>query len=273
MPNRNLQPTLPLLASLFSLKDQVVVVTGGAMGIGRAISMRCAEAGARVVIIDIDGGAAIETAAAIGAEHGKACAVRADLRRHDDVQRAFAEAVRWGGRIDVLVNNAGVFPFAPAVEVSEETWDRTLDVNLKASFFLAQAAAKDMMTRGHGAIVNIASIDALHPSGNLVHYDASKGGMLMMTRSLALELGKHGIRVNTICPGSIATPGAAAATAAVMPAGVDPQAMAASFTARVPLGRVGTPDDIATATLFLASAASSYVTGAELVVDGGYLLS
>jgi NAD(P)-dependent dehydrogenase (short-subunit alcohol dehydrogenase family) len=179
------------------------------------------------------------------------------------------------GRVDILVNNAGIFPFAPALELTERMWDRVLEVNLKGTFFCAQAAAQQMVTAGKGGrIVNIASIDALHPTGALVHYDASKGGVAMMTKSLAKEFGPYGITVNAIAPGSIATPGASSATVAtVATQGANVEEMTAAFLARIPLGRTGQPDDIATATLFLASDAASYVTGSLLVVDGGYLLS
>jgi NAD(P)-dependent dehydrogenase (short-subunit alcohol dehydrogenase family) len=181
--------------------------------------------------------------------------------------------------VDILVNNAGVFPFAPVLEVTEALWDRVLNVNLRGAFFCAQAAARQMAQAGRGGrIINIASIDALHPTGALTHYDTSKGGMVMMTKSLAKELGPYGITVNAIAPGSIATPGAAAATAsasAASTANLDDggEDLMAAFLARIPLGRVGQPDDIATAALFLASDAASYITGSLLVVDGGYLLS
>jgi 2-dehydro-3-deoxy-D-gluconate 5-dehydrogenase len=268
-----MQTTSQSLSSLFSLPNRGALVTGGGKGIGRGIALRLSEAGAVVVAADIDVESALETVAHIERAGGRAKALRLDVAQPAECRRAVSETIAFAGHLAILVNNAGVFPFSPVDATSEELWDRTLDINLKGAFFLAQAAAKHMTPDAHGSIINIASIDALHPSGSLVHYDASKGGMLMMTRSLAAELGPKGIRVNTICPGSIATPGASAAMASAVPPGTDPKTIAAAFEARVPLRRTGTPDDIATAAVFLASDAASYVTGAHLVIDGGYLMS
>jgi 2-deoxy-D-gluconate 3-dehydrogenase len=194
------------------------------------------------------------------------------------VQRMVQQTADTFGQVDILVNNAGIFPFAPALEITKELWDRVLGVNLKGAFFCAQAAARQMAQAGRGGrIINIASIDALHPTGALTHYDASKGGVVMMTKALAKEFGPHGITVNAIAPGSITTPGAAAATGASSPestgASGGGEDLMAAFLARIPLGRMGQPDDIAIAVLFLASDAASYITGSLLVVDGGYLLS
>ncbi len=178
------------------------------------------------------------------------------------------------GGVDILVNNAGVFPMMPALEIDEAHWDKVLDVNLKGAFFFSQAAARHMTRTLRGSIVQIASIDALHPTGNLAAYDASKAGLVMLTRSLAKELGPQGVRVNAICPGGVTTPGVTSslgAMAEVMK--TTPDKLLASFGEKVPLGRMGVPDDIARAALFFASRMSSWVTGAVLVVDGGTLLT
>jgi len=258
---------------LFDLTGKVALVTGGALGIGQSIALRLAEAGAAVVITDINLEAAHETVALITEHGGKALALEANAANPDDAKMAVTTAVQKFGGLDILVNNAGIFPMSPALELTEALWDKVLDVNLKGTFFYAQAAAQQMVKDGKGGkIVNIASIDALHPTGNLVHYDASKGGVAMLTKSLALEFGKYQITVNAIAPGAIMTPGA---QAGVLP-GMDPDAlkkMMEVFTARIPLGRQGKPDDIAKAALFLVSSASEYITGAMLVVDGGFLLS
>ena len=248
------------------------------MGIGQGIAFRLAEAGASVVIADRDLEAAQRTADLISERGGRTLALQVDVSAVSDAQTMIQQTVDAFGQVDILVNNAGIFPFAPALEVSEELWDRVLRVNLKGAFFCAQAAARQMVKAGMGGrIINIASIDALHPTGALTHYDTSKGGLVMMTKSLAKEFGSYGITVNAIAPGSIATPGAAAATAGSSqePANATGggEDLMAAFLARIPLGRVGQPDDIATAVLFLASDAASYVTGSLLVVDGGYLLS
>ena len=267
------------LPDLLDLSGGVAIVTGGAMGIGQGIAFRLAEAGASVVVADRDLEAAQRTVGLISERGGRASAVQVDVGTVDDAQRMVQQALDAFGQVDILVNNAGVFPFAPALEVTEALWDRVLNVNLRGAFFCAQAAARQMAQAGRGGrIINIASIDALHPTGALTHYDTSKGGMVMMTKSLAKELGPYGITVNAIAPGSIATPGAAAATAsasAASTANLDDggEDLMAAFLARIPLGRVGQPDDIATAALFLASDAASYITGSLLVVDGGYLLS
>lgn len=260
------------LRDLLDLSGRVAIVTGAAMGIGQGVAFRLAEAGAAVVVADRDLDAAQDTVNLIAERGRHAMAVRVDVSQVADAQAMVQAAMDAYGRVDILVNNAGIFPFAPALELTEQLWDRVMDVNLKGAFFCAQAAAKAMVKAGNGGrIVNIASIDALHPTGALAHYDASKGGMAMMTKSLAKEFGPYGITVNAIAPGSIATPGASAATVATQGANVEE--MMAAFLERVPLGRTGQPDDIATAALFLASDAASYSTGSLLVVDGGYLLS
>jgi 2-dehydro-3-deoxy-D-gluconate 5-dehydrogenase len=268
------QPMKPI-ATLFDLTGMVALVTGAAMGIGQAIASRLAEAGAAVMIADVNDEAARATAARLNGLGYKAAATRANVAQVMDARAMVRETVAAFGRLDILVNNAGVYPFSPALQMTEEQWDRVLSINLKGAFFTAQAAAAHMVEAGHGGrIVNIASIDGLHPTGYLAHYDSSKGGEVMMTKALAKELGAHGIRVNAIAPGSIMTPGATAGSAAAQSSAAQSgAATAADYLARIPLGRMGDPDDIATVTLFLASDASAYMTGAIVVVDGGYLLS
>ncbi|WIG60759.1 MAG: Oxidoreductase, short-chain dehydrogenase/reductase family [Ktedonobacterales bacterium] len=266
----------PSIAQLFDLNGKVAIVTGGALGIGQAIAYRLAEAGAAVLISDINIEAARETVAQIAARGGTAGAIRADTSSASDARAVAEEAVRTFGRLDILVNNAGIFPFAPALDMTEAQWDKVLDVNLKGAFLYAQAAARQMVAGDHGGrIINIASIDGLHPTGNLAHYDSSKGGMVMLTKALALEFGRRGIAVNAIAPGSVNTPGARSAGEALARAeNASVEEMSnESFTARIPLGRSGEPDDIARVALFLASAAADYITGDVIVVDGGYLLS
>lgn len=262
--------TTRTIAQLFDLTSKGAIVTGAAMGIGQAIALRLAEAGAGVVVADINLEAAIETAEQIKAKGGQAIAIKADAGSVADAKKVVQAAMDNFGRLDILVNNAGIFPFSLALTLSEELWDKVIDVNLKGVVFYAQAAARKMIeTEQAGKIVNIASIDALHPSGNLVHYDASKGGVVMATKSLALEFSQYKIAVNAIAPGGITTPGAAAGTGG---AAVTSEMMQ-RFMARIPMGRMGAPDDIAGAVLFLVSEAASYITGTLLVVDGGYLLS
>lgn len=259
-------------SDLYDLKKKVAIVSGGAMGIGAAIAARLAEAGACVSLADVDLDEATRVASAIQAKGCIARAFPCDVARVSDVRAVVRGTVEAFGGVDILVNNAGIFPISPALETAETVFDRVLDVNLKGAFFFAQAAAQEMVKHGEGgAIVNIASVDALHPAGGLAHYDASKGGLVMLTHSLALELAPKRIRVNVICPGAIQTPGTDAALSAM--SGGDKGRLKAAFTGRIPLGRMGDADDVARAALFLVSKASSYITGASLVVDGGYLLA
>jgi len=273
----------PKIHELYNLRGKAALVTGGAMGIGKAIAFRLAEAGAAIAVVDVDMQAAEQTVFDIEQAGGRAVAARCDLSRAGDAVQAVQGTVRAFGRLDVVVNNAGIFPMARAVDVDEAMWDHVLAVNLKGAFFVAQAAAKRMIEQGDGGtIVNISSIDAFHPTGALAHYDASKGGLEMLTKSLAFELAKERIRVNAVAPGAIQTPGAAAVLKLAserttleekkvsMERGTS---LESAVLARIPAGRMGVPDDIARAVLFLASPASDYVTGAVLVVDGGYLLS
>ena len=265
----------PSIESLFSLVGKTAIVTGGAKGIGLACAERLSEAGASVVIADVDERDSKLAVAAIEKTGGRASFVRTDCAKVEDARRLVDQTLKLYDRIDVLVNNAGIFPMCPALELREDLWDRVVDVNLKGAFFLAQSVALKMQQAGHGgSIINIASIDALHPSGALVHYDSSKGGMLMMTKSLAAELGKLNIRVNAVCPGGINTPGASEVTQGVQKSlGISGEQLMAGFLARIPLGRMGDADDIARAVLFLASKASEYMTGSVVVVDGGYLVA
>lgn len=261
------------ISQMFDLTGKTALVTGAAMGIGLAVAERLVEAGAAVVLADINAEKGREAAAAIRKLGRKAEFILADAGRPADIDKAVEFVVKTFGNIDILVNNAGIFPFSPALDVSEALWDKVLGINLKGAFLFAQKAAKKMAASGRGGrIVNIASVDGLHPTGNLAHYDASKGGMVMLTRSLALEWARSGIHVNAVAPGSIATPGVSAMSTAGMNA-EQMEAMVKAFNARVPMGRAGDPDEIAKVVLFLASDAASYMTGETVVVDGGYLLS
>ena len=263
---------------MFDLIGKTAIVTGGAVGIGKAIVDRLSEAGASIVIADIDESNAKATVQEFKSLHRKVAFIKTDISKPDQLQRLVDDTVSTYGTVDILVNNAGIFPFAPAISMKEAEWDRVLDINLKGAFFLSQKVAVHMIERGEGGrIINIASIDGFHPTGNLAHYDSSKGAMVMLTKSLAKEWGQHGVFVNAIAPGGINTPGAAQTSKSMLAsANMTPeqtQAMMAAFTARIPVGRQGDPDEIATVALFLASPAASYITGETIIVDGGYLLS
>ncbi|MFO0678602.1 MAG: SDR family oxidoreductase [Polyangiaceae bacterium] len=261
------------LASLFDLEGRSALVTGAANGIGAAIAERLAEAGASVVLADRDAPALDKRVGELRSRRRHVDAIVCDVASLDACASAVNAVVSRHGRIDILVNNAGIFPLANPLDLDEGSWDRVLDVNLKASFFLMQYAARSMRRNGGGgAIVNVTSVDGYHPSHALAHYDASKGGLEMLTRSMAFELAKYGVRVNAVAPGGIHTPGAEGAMASMAP-GTSPHVAMEEFAKRVPLGRMGEPDDVARAVLFLVCPASGYVTGRSLVVDGGFLLA
>jgi len=261
------------IKELFDLSGKTAMVTGGAMGIGKGIALRLAEAGANVVIGDINMEVAGETVKEIEAAGGRAKAVKADTSVIADAPKTVQSVIDAFGDIDILVNNAGIYRFMPALNMTEEMWQKTMSINLTGVFFLAKAAANAMIKAGHGGkIVNVASIDAFRPTGNLAHYDASKGGVVMMTKALAQELAKYGINVNAVAPGGINTPGAARMIKDAKLADEQAKAMQKEFIDKIPLHRMGEPDDVAGVVLFLASQASDYMVGSIVRVDGGALL-
>jgi len=205
---------------------------------------------------------------------GKAQAIHADASSAADAEKVTQATVEAFGHLDILVNNAGIFPHSPVLEISEGIWDRVLDINIKGVYFYSRAAAKEMIKAGQGGkIVNMASMEGLHPRADLAHYVTSKGGVVMLTKALALELAPHNILVNAIAPGGIMTPGAVEQAVALEALGRSLEEIGDTFLARLPLGRMGEPDDVAKVVLFLASAAADYMTGSVVLVDGGYLLS
>lgn len=259
------------IAELFDLTGKVAIVTGAAMGIGKGIALRLAEAGASVIASDINLEAARSTVAELKTAGYKAREVQSDTSKVTDAEKTIKEALNTFGDLHILVNNAGIYPFAPAIDMPEAIWDKTIDVNLKGVMFFSQAAARAMIAKGHGGkIINIASVDAFHPTGNLANYDASKGGVVMLTKALAKEWASKGINVNAIAPGAIQTPGAASGLTGLNKE--QAEAATKAFVAAIPMGRQGTPDDIARVALFLAAEASDYITGSTIVADGGYLV-
>ncbi|MDG7035825.1 MAG: SDR family oxidoreductase [Nitrososphaerota archaeon] len=254
----------------FSLKGKRTIVTGGAMGIGRGIVNRFVEAGARVLVVDRAADKLKLTVDELS-KQGEVFGLEIDLLDEDAPERIVSEAVKKLGGIDVLVNNAGIYPTVPMMNMTKELFDKVYRLNLRALAFLSKAAAAQMIRQGAGGkIVNIASIDSVHPSSvGLAAYDASKGGVLMFTKNFALEMAPHGILVNAIAPGGIATEGAS------MPSQSSEQmkAMMEAFIRMIPVGRIGQPDDIAKAAVFLASSAADYMAGSLIIVDGGRLLS
>ncbi|MFI5270434.1 MAG: SDR family NAD(P)-dependent oxidoreductase [Candidatus Saccharimonadales bacterium] len=261
---------------LLDLSGKRAIVTGGAVGIGYGISYRLAEAGARVVIADINQENLDEAKSKLSDRGWDVEYVLADISKEADVQHIVKVTSETFGGIDILVNNAGIYPTKLVMSMSIDDFEHVLDVNLKSVFMTTQAVANVMIDQGDGGkIINITSIDALHPSSaGLAHYDASKHGVWGFTKNVALELAPHNISVNAVAPGGVATPGTQKAQSnAEIPEGIDMQKMLDSFLNKIPLHRMGVPDDIGKVVLFVASDMSSYMTGTQIVVDGGVLLS
>lgn len=262
----------PALTDLLKLTGRVAVVTGAGRGMGAAIARRLAEAGASVVATDFREEEVAAVAAAIRAAGGSVLATRADAASVEDAERVMDIAAETFGGVEILVNNAGLFPPSPLLEITPKLWDRVHDVNLRGLFFHAQAAARRMIDQGRGGcIINIASASGFWPSGYLAHYDASKGGVVMVTKSLAKELGPHEIRVNAVAPGAVATPGGMETAARMMETLRVPEG--AEMPAQAVLGRNAEADDVARAVCFLASGLARAITGTTLTVDAGYLLT
>jgi len=283
------------------LKNKVAIVTGARKGMGRTHALKLAREGVKVVVSDISEEDCQKVVEEIKKAGGKAMAVKCDVSKKKEVEGLVKKTVDKFGKVDILVNNAGICQFKPFLELTEEEWDRTLDINLKGYFLCAQAVSKEMAKQksparnasparsdavssgehseaggparnashseaGGGVIINIASV-AMGQVGvgfpNIVHYCASKGGIVGMSEALALELAPLGIRVNVISPGMIETP-------MIDPIKQDPKTME-GLMSRVPLRRFGKPEEVSDLVLFLASEVSSYMTGSTVVIDGGWL--
>lgn len=246
------------------------------MGIGRAIVARFAEAGAAVVLADVDRERGEKAAQELIARGFRVFFVPCDVSRDAEVAEMVESAVKAMGGVDILVNNAGVFPFSLLDALTPELFEKVLAVNLKGAFVCCREVSRRMIEqKSGGAIINIASIDAFRPSKpGLAAYDASKGGLWSLTKSLALELASYRIRVNAIAPGGVMTEGTRRAmTQGSAGAPADMKAWLKDFLARTALRRMGTPDEIARVALFLACDLSAYVTGSMVVADGGQLIS
>jgi 3-oxoacyl-[acyl-carrier protein] reductase len=250
------------------LKDKVAIVTGAGSGIGQGIAMRFATEGAKVVVAELDQRKAAATAAQIAeTTRSEALAIPTNVARLEDVNAMVTKTLERFGRIDVLVNNAGIRFASPIVEMSDEEWHNTLATNLTGPFFCLRRVASEMIKSGvEGAIVNIASIAGLRGFLNRAAYGVTKAGVINLTQVAALELAPKRIRVNAIAPGLINTP---MTERYANPKDPDSQMMAQKFVATVPLGRWGKPTDIAAAATFLASDEADYITGTTLVVDAG----
>lgn len=252
---------------MFDLSGKSAVVTGARRGIGKGIATALALAGADVLIADIDLAECEATAQEIQTKTGrKIIACKCDVSQKTEVEAVIAQAIAEFGKLDILVNNAGIYEPKPVLDLTEADWDRTININLKGEFLCAQAAAREMAKNKWGRIINIASIAAGQVGVGFLasaHYCASKGGITAMTEALALELAPLGIRVNAVGPGVIDTPMTKGIT-------IDEKAKQ-GLLMRVPVGRLGTPEDIAGLVVYLASEEADYVTGATFFVDGGWL--
>ena len=251
---------------MFELNGKVAFVTGARRGMGKAHAIALARQGAKVVVTDIDLAECQAVVDEIKANDGDAIAYKLDVADAGEVGRVFTDAVAHYGRMDILVNNAGIYQPKPALELTEEEWEKTIHINLKGQFLCAQRAAREMAKNKWGRIINIASI----ASGGVgvgiaggVHYTASKGGIIGMTETLAVEWASLGINVNVIGPGAIDTPMASQKDI--------PKAILDAILSGVPLKRMGRPEEVSAMVVFLASEESSYVTGATFYVDGGWL--
>jgi len=255
---------VPKTGALLNLSGKVAIVTGASQGLGAGIARRLAEAGAAVVVhYRTNADKAARVVATIAAEGGTATTLQAELSGAAAAKDVVAQTLARFGRLDILVNNAGMFPTRSLLEMQPGEWRDMYESVVTTTMHCTQAAAGTMKSQGDGAIVNIASIGAIHPAPDHSHYNSAKAAVVMFTRSAALELGRYGIRVNAVSPGLIARPG----IEEQWPEGV------ARWNAKVLLGRLGEPEDVADACLFLVSPAARWITGHNLVVDGGVTAS
>ncbi|QQG47338.1 MAG: SDR family oxidoreductase [Candidatus Woesebacteria bacterium] len=261
---------------LLDLSNKTAIVTGGAVGIGFGISSRLAEAHANVVIAGITKEESEKAVTDLKSKGFSVAEIQTDVSVEEDVKNMVDETVKLFGSVDILVNNAGIYPNIPVTQMTISDFEKVLAVNLKGVFLCTKYVSERMILKGAGGkIINITSIDALHPSSvGLAHYDASKHGAWGFTKNVALELSQYKIWVNAIAPGGVMTEGVKKMQL-THPAtsSVDPNEMIAKFLAKIPMGRMGEPDDIGKVALFLASDMSSYITGTQIIVDGGSLLS
>jgi 2-dehydro-3-deoxy-D-gluconate 5-dehydrogenase len=252
-----------MILDQFNLKGNIALVTGASRGLGQGMALALAEAGADVALVARTQSSLEETAAKVEKAGSRALVVQADLSRSGETTRVVDEAVKQFGRLDILLNAAGTQVRKPISEMTEQDYDYLMSVNLKSLYFLSQAASKEMSRNNRGKIINIASLTSFIGISNISIYGTSKGGVASMTRQFAVELAKNNIQVNAISPGYFITELTAALFA-------DPE-RAKWVLGKIPMGRTGTPEDLAGAVVFLASKASDYVTGQILSVDGGWL--
>ena len=248
-----------------NLEGKVAIVTGGAQGIGKGIVERYVKENAKVAIFDIDKDMLEATEAEMKSMGGDVMKFTVDVLSKEQIFNAVnAVADKWG-HIDILVNDAGICPWADFLEIPEEDWDKVMGINLKGYFLMSQAVGRIMSKqKDGGSIIHMSSVNGLAAEAQIAHYNVSKGGINMLTMSMALELAKYNIRVNAICPGFIDT--------RLNRSDIENEEWLKEYLKTIPMGRVGKPSDIASAAFFLASDDSAYITGHPLVVDGGQII-
>lgn len=259
--------------TIFSFEHgRKAVVTGGASGFGFAIAKRLNEIGAKIVLADINQEALDKAVAELGAN---ASAVRVDVRDPDSVKNAISLAAETMGGIDCLVTSAGVFTFGEMTQIDNADWDLTLDVNLKGTFLVAQAALPYLRQSGHGRVVTISSTSGMRGDDLASHYSASKWGVIGLTQSMAVENGRYSVTCNVVCPGTVpgTTMGQSSMQQKIAMRNQSEEEIVSADGSTLPLGRLGKPEDIADAAMFLISDSASWITGQTLVVDGGALLA
>lgn len=242
------------------LEGKIGIVTGAGSGIGEAIAKKLAEEGCNLVATDINETSLNRVVNEILSSGYKAIGVKADVASKAEVEFLVSATIQKYGKIDLLVNNAGIYPASPVTELKEEEWNRVIDVDLKGVFLCSQEVIKYMIKQKSGAIVNIGSVDGKEPPGGNVHYSAAKAGVMNMTKSFALELAKYGIRVNSVSPGWVATPNVLANDRWKM------------IINKIPLGRLAKTEEIASGVLFLLTDYASYITGEILDINGGLMM-
>ncbi|MBL0730531.1 SDR family NAD(P)-dependent oxidoreductase [Piscinibacter sp. HJYY11] len=246
----------------FALNDQVVIVTGASQGIGAACAERLSQDGAGIALWDVDDARGQALAASLAAQGRRVHYVHCNVAIKAEVVAAITETLKAFGRITGLVNNAGIFKAADFLDITEADWDAVIDVNLKGAFLVGQAAAREMVKSGGGAIVNMSSVNGVMAIPSIASYNVSKGGINQLTRVMALSLADKGVRVNAVAPGTIATELARNAV-------LGSEEAKQRIMSRTPMKRLGEPEEIAEVTAFLLSSASSYMTGEIVFVDGG----
>jgi len=271
LTSANIQPIMQTtkLSELIRLDGKIAIVTGGAQGIGEAISLRLAESGASVMIIDLNLEKSQRLVQKILLLGGTASCLQVDVTKLEDIQFAIKKTLKLFGKIDILINNAGIYPPMGILETTAEVWNKVLETNVSGLFYFSQETAKWMKENNHsGTIINISSVAGEKPEKTMIHYNTSKAAVDMITKCMALDLAPFNIRVNAVAPGIIWTEGVEALTL-----GVPRETAIKHLSEKVPVKRTGHPEDVARGVIFLSSELSSYMTGTVIVIDGGFLLT